>query len=189
MRGVQNERNLQAGWCKEMKKPLLNEENIILIGMPGAGKSTCGVLAAKILLKNFFDTDLLIQSMENKRLQQIINEKGVAEFKRAEEAAVLSLDIKGTVIATGGSVVYSPKAMAHLKSMGKVIYMHLSYDEMKKRIKNLSTRGIVLENGETLLDMYNERRPLYEKYADHIIDCDGNTIDDTVAEIVDVCEK
>ena len=161
-----------------MKKPLLNEENIILIGMPGAGKSTCGVLAAKILLKNFFDTDLLIQSMENKRLQQIINEKGTAEFKRAEEAAVLSLDIKGTVIATGGSVVYSPKAMAHL-----------SYDEMKKRIKNLSTRGIVLENGETLLDMYNERRPLYEKYADHIIDCDGNTIDDTVAEIVDVCEK
>ena len=172
-----------------MKKPLLNEENIILIGMPGAGKSTCGVLAAKILLKNFFDTDLLIQSMENKRLQQIINEKGVAEFKRAEEAAVLSLDIKGTVIATGGSVVYSPKAMAHLKSMGKVIYMHLSYDEMKKRIKNLFTRGIVLENGETLLDMYNERRPLYEKYADHIIDCDGNTIDDTVAEIVDVCEN
>ncbi len=172
-----------------MKKPLINEENIILIGMPGAGKSTCGVLAAKILLKNFFDTDLLIQSMENKRLQQIINEKGTVEFKRAEEAAVLSLDIKGTVIATGGSVVYSPKAMAHLKSMGKVIYMHLSYDEMKKRIKNLSTRGIVLENGETLLDMYNERRPLYEKYADHIIDCDGNTIDDTVAEIVDVCEK
>ena len=118
-----------------MKKPLLNEENIILIGMPGAGKSTCGVLAAKILLKNFFDTDLLIQSMENKRLQQIINEKGTAEFKRAEEAAVLSLDIKGTVIATGGSVVYSPKAMAHLKSMGKVIYMHLSYDEMKSVLK------------------------------------------------------
>lgn len=157
--------------------------------MPGAGKSTCGVLAAKILLKNFFDTDLLIQSIESKRLQQIIDEKGVAEFKKAEEQAVLSLDIKGTVIATGGSVVYSEKAMRHLKSMGKIIYMHLSYEEMKGRIKNLSTRGIVLENGETLLDMYNERLPLYKKYADHVIDCDGNSIDDTVAEIVDVCEK
>ncbi|HIW86645.1 MAG TPA: shikimate kinase [Candidatus Eubacterium faecipullorum] len=157
--------------------------------MPGAGKSTCGVLAAKILLKNFFDTDLLIQSIESKRLQQIIDEKGVAEFKKAEEQAVLSLDIKGTVIATGGSVVYSEKAMRHLKSMGKIIYMHLSYEEMKGRIKNLSTRGIVLENGETLLDMYNERLPLYEKYADHVIDCDGNSIDATVAEIVDVCEK
>lgn len=172
-----------------MKKPLINEENIILIGMPGAGKSTCGVLAAKILLKNFFDTDLLIQSIESKRLQQIIDEKGVAEFKKAEEQAVLSLDIKGTVIATGGSVVYSEKAMRHLKSMGKIIYMHLSYEEMKGRIKNLSTRGIVLENGETLLDMYNERLPLYKKYADHVIDCDGNSIDATVAEIVDVCEK
>lgn len=172
-----------------MKKTLINEENIILIGMPGAGKSTCGVLAAKILLKNFFDTDLLIQSIESKRLQQIIDEKGVAEFKKAEEQAVLSLDIKGTVIATGGSVVYSEKAMRHLKSMGKIIYMHLSYEEMKGRIKNLSTRGIVLENGETLLDMYNERLPLYEKYADHVIDCDGNSIDATVAEIVDVCEK
>ena len=157
--------------------------------MPGAGKSTCGVLAAKILLKNFFDTDLLIQSIESKRLQQIIDEKGVAEFKKAEEQAVLSLDIKGTVIATGGSVVYSEKAMRHLKSMGKIIYMHLSYEEMKGRIKNLSTRGIVLENGETLLDMYNERLPLYKKYADHVIDCDGNSIDATVAEIVDVCEK
>jgi len=172
-----------------LKKPLINEENIILIGMPGAGKSTCGVLAAKILLKNFFDTDLLIQSIESKRLQQIIDEKGVAEFKKAEEQAVLSLDIKGTVIATGGSVVYSEKAMRHLKSMGKIIYMHLSYEEMKGRIKNLSTRGIVLENGETLLDMYNERLPLYKKYADHVIDCDGNSIDDTVAEIVDVCEN
>lgn len=172
-----------------MKKPLINEENIILIGMPGAGKSTCGVLAAKMLLKNFFDTDLLIQSMESKRLQQIIDEKGVEAFKKAEEQAVLSLDIKGTVIATGGSVVYSEKAMRHLKSMGKVIYMHLSFEEMKKRIVNLSTRGIVLENGETLLDMYNERLPLYEKYADYVIDCDGNSIDLTVAEIVDICEK
>lgn len=172
-----------------MAYPILNESNIVLIGMPGAGKSTCGVLAAKLLLKNFFDTDLLIQNMENKRLQQIINEKGTAEFKRAEEAAVLSLDIKGTVIATGGSVVYSEKAMRHLKSGGTVIYLHLSLEEMKRRIKNLSTRGIVLEKGETLDDMYAERLPLYEKYADITIDCGENSVEKTVEEIVESVER
>lgn len=172
-----------------MNRPSINEENIILIGMPGAGKSTCGVLAAKLLLKNFFDTDLLIQSLENKRLQKIINDRGVDAFKKAEEAAVLSLDIKGTVIATGGSVVYSERSMRHLQSMGRLIYLHLSFEEMQKRITNLSTRGIVLQNGETLKDMYDERLPLYEKYADFIIDCDGNSIDDTVAEIVAAVQK
>lgn len=172
-----------------MNKSSINEENIILIGMPGAGKSTCGVLAAKLLLKNFFDTDLLIQSLENKRLQKIINDRGVDAFKKAEEAAVLSLDIKGTVIATGGSVVYSERSMRHLQSMGRLIYLHLSFEEMQKRITNLSTRGIVLQNGETLKDMYDERLPLYEKYADFIIDCDGNSIDDTVAEIVAAVQK
>lgn len=172
-----------------MRKSSINEENIILIGMPGAGKSTCGVLAAKLLLKNFFDTDLLIQSLAGKRLQQIIDEDGVEAFKKAEEAAVLSLDIKGSVIATGGSVVYSEKAMRRLRGMGVVIYLHLSFEEMRSRIKNLSTRGIVLQNGETLMDMYTERLPLYEKYADFIIDCSGGGIDDTVAEIVAAVQK
>jgi shikimate kinase len=102
-----------------------NSGNIILIGMPGSGKSTCGVVAAKLLLKNFFDTDLLIQNREGRRLQQIIDEKGLDYFARAEEEAVLSLDIAGTVIATGGSVVYSPAAMEHLRRMGKVIYLHV----------------------------------------------------------------
>ena len=137
--------------------------NIVLIGMPGSGKSTCGVLAAKALLKNFFDTDLLLQNLEGKRLQSIINENGIEYFNEAEERAILSLDIRGTVIATGGSVVYSEKAMAHLRSLGKIIYLRLSYDEMEGRIKNITTRGIVLKGGETLLDMYNERAPLYER--------------------------
>lgn len=134
----------------------INSENVILIGMPGAGKSTCGVLAAKLLLKNFFDTDLLIQSRERKRLQQIIDESGLAYFKKAEEEAILSLDIAGAVIATGGSVVYSDAAMCHLKETGKVIYLHLSFEEMQNRINNLSSRGIALENGETLRDMYDK---------------------------------
>ena len=158
--------------------------NIVLIGMPGSGKSTCGVLAAKALLKNFFDTDLLLQNLEGKRLQSIINENGIEYFNKAEERAILSLDIKGTVIATGGSVVYSEKAMAHLRSLGKIIYLRLGYEEMEKRIKNITTRGIVLKEGETLLDMYNERAPLYERYADEILNCDGMTVEETVESIV-----
>ena len=162
--------------------------NIILIGMPGAGKSTCGVLAAKLLLKNFFDTDLLIQNIEGKSLQAIIDEKGTDYFQSAEERAILSLDINGTVIATGGSVVYSEKAMAHLKSLGKIIYLHLDYKTMKRRIRNVSTRGLVLRNGSTLKDMYDERLPLYEKYADKIIICDGNTVEETAEKIVEAAE-
>lgn len=158
--------------------------NIVLIGMPGSGKSTCGVLAAKALLKNFFDTDLLLQNLEGKRLQSIINENGIEYFNEAEERAILSLDIRGTVIATGGSVVYSEKAMDHLRSLGKIIYLRLGYEEMEKRIKNITTRGIVLKEGETLLDMYNERAPLYERYADEILNCDGMTVEETVESIV-----
>ncbi len=162
--------------------------NIILIGMPASGKSTCGVLAAKALLKNFFDTDLLIQNIENKRLQEIIDEKGNDYFEMAEENAVLSLDIIGTVIATGGSVIYSEKAMAHLKSLGKIIYLHLDFDTMKKRLKNITTRGVVLKDGYSLEDMYKERLELYKKYADEIIVCDALSVEQTVEAIV-ACSK
>lgn len=160
-----------------------NSGNIILIGMPGSGKSTCGVVAAKLLLKNFFDTDLLIQNREGQRLQQIIDEKGLDYFARAEEEAVLSLDIAGTVIATGGSVVYSSAAMEHLRRMGKVIYLHLEYETMCRRIQNLDSRGVVLQAGYTLQDMYKERLPLYRRYADAVIKCDNNTVEQTAQQI------
>lgn len=162
----------------------MDKSNIVLIGMPGSGKSTCGVLAAKALLKNFFDTDLLLQGLENERLQTIINEKGIDYFLSAEEKAITSLDIHATVIATGGSVVYSEKSMQHLKSMGKVIYLHLEYDTMVDRIKNITTRGVVLKNGTTLKEMYDERLPLYQKYADEVIYCDHNTVEQTVEKII-----
>ena len=158
--------------------------NIILIGMPGSGKSTCGVLAAKALLKNFFDTDLLLQNLEGKRLQNIIDENGIDYFNKAEEKAILSLDIQGTVIATGGSVVYSERAMSHLKKLGKIIYLHLSYEGMEKRLSNITTRGVVLKKGHTLRDMYNERLGLYERYADEVLNCDGLTVEEAVESIV-----
>lgn len=170
-------------WRIEDEKMQANSGNIILIGMPGSGKSTCGVVAAKLLLKNFFDTDLLIQNREGQRLQQIIDEKGLDYFARAEEEAVLSLDIAGTVIATGGSVVYSPAAMEHLRRMGKVIYLHLEYETMCRRIQNLDSRGVVLQAGYTLQDMYKERLPLYRRYADAVIKCDNNTVEQTAQQI------
>lgn len=164
----------------------MDRKNVILIGMPGSGKSTCGVLAAKAMLKNFFDTDLLLQGLEQSRLQDIINSRGIEYFLDAEEQAILSLDIHATVIATGGSVIYSEKAMEHLKSIGKVVYLHLGYDTMLKRIKNITTRGVVLKTGTTLRDMYDERLPLYEKYADYVIRCDDNTVEQTVEKIVKI---
>lgn len=167
----------------------MNRQNVILIGMPGSGKSTCGVLAAKALLKNFYDTDLLIQNFENKKLQEIIDQKGIEYFLKAEEDAILSLELNGTVIATGGSVIYSQKAMEHLKSMGKVIYLHLEYNTMLSRISNITTRGVVLKKGKSLQDMYNERLPLYRKYYDEIIYCDNNTVEQTVEAIVKAMEK
>ena len=170
----------------------MNKENIILIGMPGSGKSTCGVLAAKALLKNFFDTDLLFQGLEEKRLQDIIDDDGIEYFLSAEERAILSLDINATVVATGGSVIYSDKSMEHLKKSGKVIYLHLSYDTMVDRIKNITTRGVVVKEGDSLEDMYNERLPMYQKWADVVINCDNNTVEQTVEKIVKAssdCEK
>lgn len=163
--------------------------NIVLIGMPGSGKSTCGVVAAKMLLKNFFDTDLLIQNIENSALQDIINNKGNDYFEKAEESAVLSLDINGTVIATGGSVVYSHKAMEHLKKLGKIIYLHISYEDMCQRISNLSTRGVLIKNGETLKDMYDERLPLYEKWADAVIDCSDSSVEQTAIKIEEIAKN
>ena len=162
----------------------MNKQNVVLIGMPASGKSTCGVIAAKVLLKNFFDTDLLVQGLEQSRLQELIDTRGTDYFFEAEEKAILSLQLEATVIATGGSVIYSEKAMQHLKSLGKVIYLRMSYEKMLERINDLTTRGIVVKKGTTLLDMYNERIPLYEKYADCIIDCDSNTVEETVEEII-----
>ncbi|MGI6113876.1 MAG: shikimate kinase [Mahellales bacterium] len=159
-------------------------KNLVLVGMPGAGKSTVGVILAKVLGINFTDTDLLIQQRENRLLQQIINEDGIKRFLEIEEAVILDLDIKNHVIATGGSVVYSPKAMAKLKDDGIIIYLQLEYHDLEERIKNIKTRGIVMERGQTLGGIYRERLPLYEKYKDITINCSQRTIEEVIAIIV-----
>ena len=146
--------------------------NIILIGMAGCGKSTVGVLAAKNLGYRFVDSDLVIQERDGRRLHRIIAEEGQSGFLAIEEAVNLTLgrDDAPTVIATGGSAVYSPAAMAHFKSVGTVVYLRLSFETVKKRLGNFTHRGVVMPEGYTLRDLYDERIALYEAYADVIVD-------------------
>lgn len=146
-------------------------KNIVLIGMPGAGKSTVGVILAKTAGMHFIDTDIVLQKKSGRLLQEIIDEEGPGAFLKTEEEMILSLRSRDAVIATGGSVVFSGRAMEHLKRDGVVIYLKISFEEMEGRLNNITTRGIVLHKGESLRDMYNGRVPLYEKYADITIDC------------------
>ncbi|HOQ37829.1 MAG TPA: shikimate kinase [Acetivibrio sp.] len=162
----------------------MEKTNIVLIGMPGAGKSTIGVLLAKALKKPFIDTDLLIQQKYNMFLQEIIDKYGIKRFLSIEEEVVVSVDLKNHVIATGGSVVYSDAALKHFKKDGLVVYLKLRFDEIEKRISNISSRGIAMEKGKTLVDLYNERVPLYEKYADITVNCSDMDIEASVAEII-----
>ncbi|KDE54857.1 shikimate kinase [Methanoculleus sp. MH98A] len=159
--------------------------NIILIGMPGAGKSTVGVVLAKTLGMQFVDTDILIQERAGKMLQEILDTDGPEAFKRIEEETILSLHPRRAVIATGGSVVCSPDAMAHLKSGGLVVYLEIPYAEMEKRLKNITTRGIVLLPGQSLRGMYDERVPLYEKYADLTVACSGGDLESVVENVIE----
>ena len=159
-------------------------KNIVLIGMPGCGKSTCGVLAAKALCKDFVDTDLIIQQNEKMPLQTIIDKNGNDYFANAEEHAICQTRFENAVIATGGSVVYSRKAMEHLKESAVIIYLRISFETMLKRITNMNSRGILLRRGETIEAMYNERESLYKKYADRIVDCDDKDIETTVSKII-----
>jgi len=158
-------------------------KNIVLIGMAGAGKSTIGVLLAKTMGMSFIDTDLVIQQNEGKLLQVLLDEQGIDNFIKIEEKAVLGLNAKNSIIATGGSVVYSEKSMLHLMKNGLVVYLKVPFDIIETRLKNITTRGVVMKKGSKLIDVYNERSPLYEKYADVIIDCKNKDTESIVDEI------
>lgn len=159
--------------------------NITLIGMPGAGKSTLGVVLAKILGYEFLDSDLLIQKTEKRRLYQIINEEGLEGFKAIENRVNASIETESTVIATGGSVVYCSEAMEHLKSIGKVVYLKISLESLTRRLGNLKKRGVLLKEGQTLKDLYEERVPLYEKYADIVVDEEGKDLEASLQAVLE----
>lgn len=167
----------------------MSKNNVVLIGMPGAGKSTIGVLLAKSLNKRFVDTDLCIQEKCGKKLYEIINESGIDDFVRIENDIIASLDIADSVVATGGSAIFGAEAMSKLSSSGTIVYLKLDADEISSRIKNIKTRGIAMDKGETIFDVYQKRKPYYEKYADYTVDCAGLTVEECVSEIVEIFEN
>lgn len=158
-------------------------ENITLIGMPGSGKSTVGVVLAKTLGYSFLDVDLVIQERQGKLLQDLLNTLGTEGFLDLEGETIRSLSPSKTVLAPGGSCVLRHDAMLHLKSIGKVVYLHLSYPALEGRIHNLATRGIAFAPGQTLRDVYHQRAPLYTCYADLTVEVDGQTLDQTLAAV------
>lgn len=162
--------------------------NIILIGMPGSGKSTVGVVLAKRLGYKFVDSDLVIQERYGKLLHELIEENGVEGFWQIENDVNVTLNMTDSVIATGGSAIYGKPAMEHLSEIGKIVYLQLPLEEVADRLGDLNARGVTLQPGQTLQDLYEERIPLYEKYAHIIIDCNGKALRQIVAEIAE-CVK
>jgi len=159
-----------------------NITNIILIGMPGSGKSTVGILLAKLTALDFIDTDILIQTTFKQSLQNIVDRDGYQALRRIEEEVLLRLDCREHVIATGGSAVYSDAAMAHLKSGGRVVFLQVDLATLKARVRDYNTRGLAKRPDQTVDDLFAERSALYRKYADVTIECSGLTHDE-------VCEK
>jgi len=167
---------------------MIQNKNIVLIGMPAVGKSTIGVLLAKRFGRYFLDTDVFIQALVGKTLQQIIDSDGLDKFCEIEAEHILCIDKMDCVIATGGSVVYSDLAMKHLKKNGVIIYLDLPLDMIKKRLTDLNIRGVVMSKGKTLDDLYKQRTPLYKKWADITIDCLNLTHEQVVEKIIENLE-
>ncbi len=159
------------------------KENITLIGMPGAGKSTVGIILAKVLSKGFIDTDVLIQINQGKPLQQIMDETGYMHLREIEEEEICKVNISNHIIATGGSAVYSEKAMLHLSENSTIVFLAVDFEEVTKRIHNFDSRGIAKKEGQTFRDLFDERQKLYNTYADMAIYCNTMTQDE-VAEMI-----
>lgn len=165
-------------------------DNLVLIGMPACGKSTAGVLVAKTLGYGFIDSDLVIQTQEKCLLSELIERKGVDGFIEIENKVNASIWADRCVIATGGSVIYGEEAMRHLSEIGKVVYLKLSFEEVERRLGNIIvSRGVVIKRGESLKDLYDERVPLYEKYADCVVDCENRSIEETVRTICEAVKN
>ena len=166
----------------------MGKTNLVLIGMPASGKSTVGVILAKVIGYDFIDTDILIQKSEKKRLAKIIQEKGVDGFLDIENRVNASVEADNCIIATGGSAGYGKEARRHFKEIGHIIYLKVDYETLSKRLKNIRQRGVALKKGQTLRDLYDERVVLYEKYADTVIEEEGDA-EDVVVKILKRIEE
>ncbi|MCD8188775.1 MAG: shikimate kinase [Clostridiales bacterium] len=159
-------------------------KNIVLVGMPASGKSTIGVILAKELKYRFTDTDLVLQEATDQTLVEIIAQRGLEGFLQLENDTVATLEVRRSVIATGGSVIYGREAMEHLKTHGTVVYIRHRYEVIQSRLTNITTRGVAMREGETLYDLFRERTPLYERYADVTLEADGLTTEQAVQAII-----
>jgi len=172
-----------GNWIGTKMEKIMEKKNIILIGMPGAGKSTVGVILAKRTGFQFIDTDLIIQAQEKCRLQQIIDAKGLKTFRKIEEQMLLDLHTEHSVIATGGSVIYSEKAMKAIGNTGSLIYIQVSLSALQKRIADIGQRGLVMSKDQTFEQLYQERTPLYEKFSHLTISGEGLNPEQIAAKV------
>lgn len=161
-------------------------KNIILVGMPSCGKSTVGVVLAKTMNKGFVDTDILIQQAESRTLQEIIDQEGNDYFHHVEERVLLDFDGEDYVVATGGSAIYFDRAMDKFKEKGVVVYIKVTLDTILERLNNIKSRGVTLEKGQTIADLYEQRIPLYQKHADMVVEADGLSVEEVVEKIVEL---
>ena len=174
---------------ERQRQEQMKKDNIVLIGMPGVGKSTVGVILAKILGYQFVDADLVIQKEEGKLLKDIIAEKGTDGFIQVENRVNSNLQVHESVVATGGSVVYGTEAMEHLCEIGTVVYLKQSLRKLERRLRNIKNRGVVLRPGQTFKDLYRDRTVLYEKYADIIVDESNLNVEQTVEAVIDALKR
>ena len=163
---------------------MAEKSNIVLIGMCGVGKSTVGVLLAKAMGRYFIDTDVYLQAIEGRSLQDMIDDMGMEGFCDVEERYIRRIDVRGAVVATGGSVVYRDAAMKHLSQMGLVVHLDLDFDSIEKRVTNLYKRGVVMDRQQSLRGLFEKRQPIYRRYAEVTIDCKGKNHDQIVEEII-----
>ncbi len=162
----------------------MKKNNIVLIGMPASGKSTVGVILAKILGYNFVDADIVIQEKEGRKLAEIIETEGIEGFINIENKINSEIEVEKSVISTGGSAVYGKEAMDHYKNIGRVVYLKVTMDVLTKRLSDVKQRGVVMREGQSLVSLYNERTPLYEKYADIVIDEGNKSMEEVVADLL-----
>lgn len=160
--------------------------NVILVGMPACGKSTIGVVLAKTMNKGFVDTDILIQQAESRTLQEIIDQEGNDYFHHVEERVLLDFDGEDYVVATGGSAIYFDRAMDKFKEKGIVVYIKVTLDTILERLNNIRSRGVTLEKGQTIADLYEQRIPLYQKHADVVIEADGLSVEEVVEKMIEL---
>ena len=162
----------------------MNRANLVLIGMPGCGKSTVGVLAAKVLGLDFVDTDLLLQKQQGLRLHEILERDGPSGFLRVEDCLLAGIRLEAAVVSTGGSAVYHQRGMENLKGRGRLVWIDVPFEEIERRLGDIHSRGVVLAPGQTLKDLYDERRPLYQKWADHRLEVAREDLEVTVGRLV-----